>query len=114
MGDFMRGLVVENVSLNDEVKIIIQATVSAVTTGAIALRAGAKYTLLCSTLGAGEEIVGEIYDPSRSAWQPWFYEGNRIKLTQNQEQFFFDGASAIVRFVKPITSANVGLTLFYA
>ena len=114
MGDFMGGLVVDNVSLNDEVKIIIQATVSAVTTEPIPLRANTKYTLLCSTLGAGEEIVGEIYDPSRSAWQPWFYAGNRVKLAQNQEQFFFDGASGLVRFVKPVTTTNVGLTIFYA
>ena len=61
-----------------------------------------------------EEIVGEIYDPSRSAWQPWYYAGNRVKLAQNQEQFFFDGASGLVRFVKPATTTNVGLTIFYA
>ena len=110
----MSNLVVNGMSLNDEVKVIIDAKTGAETTLPIPLRANTKYTLLSSTLSAGEEILGEIYDPSRSAWQPWYFAGNRIKLAQNQEQFFFDGASAIVRFVKPITSANVGLTLFYA
>lgn len=94
--------------------VLIEAKTASEQTTPHNLRAGAKYTLLCSTLGAGEEIVGEIYDPSRSAWQPWFYAGNRVKLAQNQEQFFFDGASGLVRFVKPVTTTNVGLTIFYA
>lgn len=110
----MSSLTVDNVSLNDEIQVLIDAKTLSETTLPIPLRANVKYTLLSSTLGAGEEIVGEIYDPSRSAWQPWYYAGNRVKLAQNQEQFFFDGASALVRFVKPVTTAEVGLTLFYA
>lgn len=110
----MSGLVVDGMSLNDEVKVIIDAKTGAETTLPIPLRANTKYTLLSSTLSAGEEILGEIYDPTKTAWQPWYFAGNRVKLAQNQEQFFFDGVSAIVRFVKPSTSQAVGLTLFYA
>lgn len=113
MGDCM-SLTVDNVILNDEVKIIMTAKTAAETTLPIPLRANTRYTLLSSTLGANEEVLGEIYDPSRSVWQPWYYAGNRVKLAQNQEQFFFDGMSSLVRFVKSITAEGVGLTLFYA
>lgn len=94
--------------------ILIEATANAETTTPVTINAHTQYTLLCSTLGTGEEILGEIYDPSRNVWQPWYFAGNRVKLAQNQEQFFFDGASCMVRFVKPVTIAEVGLTLFYA
>lgn len=106
--------IVDGVYFTAKHTVLIEAKAASEQTIPYNLRAGVKYTLLCSTLGAGEEIVGEIYDPSRSAWQPWFYAGNRVKLAQNQEQFFFDGASGLVRFVKPATTTNVGLTIFYA
>ena len=94
--------------------ILIASKTDTETSNPVTIHAHTQYTLLSSTLGAGEEIVGEIYDPTKTAWQPWYFAGNRVKLAQNQEQFFFDGASAIVRFVKPTTSQAVGLTLFYA
>jgi hypothetical protein len=94
--------------------ILIASKTDTETSNPVTIHAHTQYTLLCSTLGSGEEILGEIYDPTKTAWQPWYFAGNRIKLAQNQEQFFFDGVSAIVRFVKPATTAQVGLTLFYA
>ena len=94
--------------------ILIASKTDAETSNPVTIYAHTQYTLLSSTLGAGEEILGEIYDPTKTAWQPWYFAGNRVKLAQNQEQFFFDGVSAIVRFVKPATTAQVGLTLFYA
>lgn len=94
--------------------ILIASKTDTETSNPVTIHAHTQYTLLSSTLGAGEEILGEIYDPTKTAWQPWYFAGNRVKLAQNQEQFFFDGASAIVRFVKPTTSQAVGLTLFYA
>lgn len=94
--------------------ILIASKTDTETSNPVTIHAHTQYTLLCSTLGAGEEIVGEIYDPSRSAWQPWYFAGNRVKLTQNQEQFFFNGMSGLVRFIKPVTTTNVGLTIFYA
>lgn len=93
--------------------ILIASKTDTETSNPVTIYAHTQYTLLSSTLGAGEEILGEIYDPTKTAWQPWYFAGNHIKLAQNQEQFFFDGVSAIVRFVKPATTAQVGLTLFY-
>jgi hypothetical protein len=94
--------------------ILIDSKTDAETTNPVTIHAHTQYTLLASTLSAGEEVLGEIYDPSRGVWQAWFFSNNRVKLAQNQEQFFFDAASAIVRFVKPVTAQAVGLTLFYA
>ena len=106
--------VVDGVYFTSKYHILIDAKTAADTSVPSVLRAGAKYTLLSSTLGAGEEILGEVYDPARNVWQPWYYQGQRVKLAQTQEQFFFDGASGLVRFIKPVTSNDVGLTLFYA
>jgi hypothetical protein len=110
----MTGLIVDNVSLNDDVIIMIVAKTGAETTPPFPLRANTKYTLLSSTLGAGENILGEIYDPSRSVWQAWYYQGNRVKLAQNEELFFFEGVSSMVRFVKTTTASPVGLTFLYS
>lgn len=104
---------VDGVYFTNKYNILIAAQTDAETSLPTVLRAGAKYTLLASTLGANEEVLGEVYDPSREAWQPWYFSGNRVKLAKNQEQFFFDGASCMVRFVKPVTAQVVGLTLFY-
>lgn len=105
--------IVDGVYFTSKYDILIDAKTGAETSAPTVLRAGAKYTLLASTLGANEEVLGEIYDPSRTAWQPWYFANNRVKLAQNQEQLFFDGTSALVRFVKTATTAEVGLTLFY-
>jgi len=94
--------------------VLIQAKAEAETTIGMNLKAGAKYTLLSSTLGVNEKIVGEVYDPSRSVWQPWYHQGYEVKLTQNNEQWFLDGVSSFVRFIKSSTSQPVGLTLLYA
>lgn len=106
-------ITVDGVDLNDTQKIIITAKLAAETSAPFPLRASAQYTVLASTLGTGEEILGEIYDPSKAAWQAWFFEGQRVKLAQNQETLLFSELSALVRFVKPITAATVGLTVFY-
>ena len=94
--------------------VLIQAKTEAETTIGMNLKAGVKYTLLSSTLGAGEEIVGEVYDPSRSVWQPWHHQGYEVKLVQKHEQMLLSDVSSFVRFVKSSTSQPVGLTLLYA
>lgn len=102
---------IEGVQIFDNHQVIIEATTNAAATGLIELRPFVKYTLLCSTLGAGEEILGEIYDVSRNVWQPWYYAGNRVRLAQNAEQWFFDGTSSLVRFLKSATANPSGLVL---
>ena len=113
MGDFMSNLTVSGVTLSDEVVVMITAKTAAETTAPFPIRANTKYTLLGSTLGISEDVLGEIYDPSKSAWQAWYYEGLRVKLTQYQEQLCIENISAMIRFVKPITSQAVGLSIFY-
>lgn len=102
---------IEGVQIFDNHQVIIEATTNPVTTGLIEIRPFVKYTLLSSTLGAGEEVLGEIFDVSRNVWQPWYYAGNRVKLAQNQEQFFFSDTSSLVRFLKSATANPAGLVL---
>lgn len=102
---------VEGVQIFDNHQVIIEATTNQVTTGLIELRPFVKYTLLSSTLGVDEEVLGEIFDVSRNVWQPWFYQGNRVRLAQNQEQFFFSDTSSLVRFLKSATANPAGLVL---
>ena len=102
---------VEGVQVFDNHRVIIPATQDTAVTALIELRPFVKYTLLCSTLAESEEVLGEIYDVSRNVWQPWYYAGSRVRLAQNSEQWFFDGTSSLVRFLKSVTANPAGLVL---
>ena len=104
-------LTVDGVTLNDNVQVVIVAKTAAETTAPIPLRDLVNYTLTSTTLGTGEEILGEIYDVTLEDWQPWMVGGDRVKLAQNYEQISVSNVSCMVRFVKSITASAVGLTM---
>jgi len=106
-------LVVENVQLQGTRKAIIPATTAIFTSAAIEIRDLVNYTFTSSTLGIGEEIFVEIYDFSQAVpvWQPYMLNGGRVKLAKDYEQLQLSASSILVRFVKTVTAAPVGLTL---
>lgn len=102
---------IESVKVYEKHAVVIEAKTAAETTPLIELRNHINYTYSCSTLGSGEEILVEIYDVSKSAWKPYMVGGERVKLAQNYEQLYFSQVSALIRFIKPITVASVGLVV---
>lgn len=108
-------VVVENVQLQGTRKAIIPATTAIFTSAAIEIRDLVNYTFTSSTLGAGEEILVEIYDFSQlvPVWQPYMLNGSRVKLAKDYEQLLLSASSILVRFVKGATGNDVGLTLSY-
>jgi hypothetical protein len=99
---------VEGVRVYEKYTVLIAAKTAAETTKLLELRNHINYTFTCSTLGASEEILGEIYDITRSVWQPWMVEGNRVKLMKDYEQIHITQTTALVRFIKPVTAQDVG------
>jgi len=106
-------LIVENVQLHGTRKAIIPATTAIVTSEAVEIRDLVNYTFTSSTLGAGEEILVEIYDFSQlvPVWQPYMLNGGRVKLAKDYEQLQLSASSILVRFVKATTAAPVGLIM---
>lgn len=111
MGILTMSVTIEGVVVWEKYSVLIEAKTAAETTALIALRNYINYTFTSSTLGAGEEILVEIYDVSRTAWQPYMVSGSRVKLDQNYEQLQLKDVSALIRFVKPITAELVGLVV---
>lgn len=103
--------VIENVTVYEKHAVVIEPKTAAETTDLIELRNHINYSYSCSTLGVGEEIPVEIYDVSKSAWQPYMIDGDRVKLAKDYEQLHFRQVSALIRFIKPITVATVGLVV---
>lgn len=103
--------VIENVTVYEKHAVVIEAKTAAETTPLIELRNHINYAYSCTTLGASEEILVEIYDVSKAAWKPYMIDGDRVKLAQNYEQLYFSQVSALIRFIKPITVASVGLVV---
>ena len=114
MGDFMSGLVVENVRLSDTHTIVIVAKTQAETTVPFAIRANTSYTFICSELASNEEIPIEVYDPSVEDFVQLYDDGDAVKFTSGYHKINFKDESMLIRFVKSITSENVGLSAFYA
>jgi len=103
--------VIENITVYEKHAVVIEAQTAAVTTDLIELRNHINYSYSCSTLGVGEEILVEIYDVSKSAWQPYMVDGDRVKLAKDYEQLHFRQVSALIRFIKPLTAQDVGLAV---
>ncbi len=108
------GLTVDNVSLNDSYKVIIVAKTEAETTEPFAIRANTSYTLICSELASDEEIAIEVYDPALEDFTQLYDDGYAVKFAQNHHKLNFSNESMLIRIVKPITDAAVGITVFYA
>lgn len=108
------GLTVDNVSLNDSYKVIIVAKTAAETTAPFAIRANTSYTLICSELASDEEIAIEVYDPALEDFTQLYDDGYAVKFAQNHHKLNFSNESMLIRIVKPITDAAVGITVFYA
>lgn len=93
----------------EKYSVLIAAKTAAETTDAIEIRNHINYTFSCSTLATGEEILGEVYDVTQSAFKPWMIGGVRVKLAKDYEQIQATQTTAIVRFVKGTTASLVGL-----
>jgi len=103
--------VIEGVKVFEKHAVVIEAQTTAETTDLIELRNHINYSFSCSTLGVGEEILVEIYDVSKSAWKPYMVDGYDLKLAKDYEQLHLRQVSALIRFVKPVTVASVGLVV---
>jgi len=105
------GLSISGTAINEDYVVVIDAKTAAETTALIELRNYINYSFSCTALGSGEEILVEIYDVSKSAWQPYMVDGDRVKMAQGYEQLLFRQVSAVIRFVKSVTVATVGLVI---
>lgn len=114
MGDFIMGLIVDDVSLNDNHQIIIIAKTAAETTEPFPIRANTSYTFICSGLASDEEVPIEVYDPSLENFVQLYDEGYPVKFAQNHSKITFTNESMMIQFVKPITDDAIGLSVFYA
>lgn len=103
--------VIAGVTVYEKHAVVIEPKTAAETTDLIELRNHINYSYSCTTLGASEEILVEIYDVSKSAWQPYMIDGDRVKLAKDYEQLHFRQVSALIRFIKQITVATVGLVV---
>ena len=110
----MSGLLVDGVRLNDEHVVLIVAKTAAETTAPFAIRANTSYTLICSELASDEEIPIEVYDPALEDFTQLYDGGDAVKFAQNYQKITFINESMLIRIVKPITDADVGVTVFYA
>ncbi len=102
---------IAGIPVYEKYSVLIAAKTAAETTAPLELRTLVNYTLSCSTLGTGEEILGEVYDVANSAWKPWMINGVRVKFAKDYEQLGISQTSAIVRFVKGLTATAVGLVV---
>lgn len=110
----MSGLLVDGVTLNDNVQIVIVAKTAAETTAPFVIRANTSYTFICSELASDEEIQIEVYDPALEDFTQLYDDGYAVKFAQNHHKLNFSNESMLIRIVKPITDADVGVTVFYA
>ena len=110
----MSGLVVENVRLSDTHTVVIVAKTQAETTVPFAIRAHIAYTFICGELAGSEEVAVEVYDPSVEDFVQLYDDGDAVKFASGHHKINFEKESMLIRFVKSITSGNVGLSAFYA
>ncbi len=110
----MSGLLVDGVRLNDEHVVLIVAKTAAETTAPFVIRANTSYTFICSELASDEEIQNEVYDPALEDFTQLYDDGYAVKFAQNHHKLNFSNESMLIRIVKPITDADVGVTVFYA
>lgn len=110
----MSGLLVDGVTLNDNVQIVIVAKTAAETTAPFPIRANTSYTFICSGLASDEEIAIEVYDPALEDFTQLYDDGLEVKFAQNHHKLNFSNESMLIRIVKPITDSDVGVTVFYA
>ncbi len=99
---------------NNALTVLVASTVNAVTTDEIELNPFYKYTLMCTTLTNNTESINiEIYDSSTDTFIPMMVAGSRVRMTKDYELLTFVDTGAIIKIIKPITSAPCGVTLVY-
>lgn len=104
-------------SANNTHVVAIAPTTAIATSEAFDLRASGSmqnpvnYSVICSTLGVGEEIAVEIWNEADQKFQPFNRDGAAVKLTQNNNWLAFDSLSLRVRFVKTATALPVGVSI---
>ncbi len=107
-------LTVDGVTLNDNVQVVIVAKTAAETTVPFPIRANTSYTFICSGLASDEEVPIEVYDPSLEDFTQLYDGGDAVKFAQNHHKLNFSNESMLIRIVKPITDAEVGVSAFFA
>lgn len=110
----MSSLVVDGIRLSDKHAVVIVAKTQAETTAPFAIRANIAYTFICGELTGSEEVAVEVYDPSVEDFVQLYDDGDAVKFTSGYHKINFEKESMLIRFVKSITSENVGLSAFYA
>lgn len=110
----MAGTYIENIYVSFKNKIVLPAGATAIVSTPFEVRDTSSYTLTCSTLGVGEEIVFEVYDFSTDLWQQLYVDGVLVKFSQNHEQIYIKDSSMLLRLSKTITASNVGVTMSYS
>lgn len=110
----MAGIYVENIYVSFKNKIVLLADTAAIVSTPFEVRDTTSYTLTCSTLGTGEEIVFEVYDFSTDLWQLLYVEGSQVKFSQYNEQIYIKDSSMLLRLTKTATFNSVGVTSSYS
>lgn len=110
----MAGIYIENIYVGFNNKIVLPAGTAAIVSTPFEVRDTTPYTLTCSTLGVGEEIVVEIYDFSTGLWQNLYADGILVKFSHQHEQICVKDSSMLLRLSKTITASNVGVTMSFS
>lgn len=110
----MAGIYVENIYVSFNNKIVLPADTAAIVSTPFEVRDTTSYTLTCSTLGVGEEIVFEIYDFSTGLWQLLYVDGTQVKFSQYNEQIYIKDSSMLLRLTKDVTASAVGVAISYS
>lgn len=110
----MTGIYVDDVHVSFKRIVVLEADTIAITSTPFEVRDTTSYTLTCSSLGASEEIVFEVYDFSTNLWQLLYVDGDQVKFSQYNEQIYIEDSSLLLRLIKTITATDVGVTMSYS
>lgn len=100
-----------NIKQRNHVNIVIEATTSASESSPIELVSERDYTVISTTLGAGEQVDVFIYDYATNAFQPLKVGGNIVIMTENYDVLTFSNVSCVLKFVKSATTIASGISV---
>lgn len=100
-----------SIKQRNHVKVVITATTSVSESEPIELVSERDYTVITTSLAAGEKIDVYIYDYATEVFQPLKVGGDIVIMTENYDVLTFSNVSCILKFIKTATAAATGVSV---
>lgn len=100
-----------SIKQRNRVNVVIHATTAIAESEPIELVSERNYTVITTTLAAGERIDVYIYDYTTEVFQPLKVGGDIVIMTANYDVLTFSNVSCILKFIKTVTAANTGVSV---